>query len=375
MTFFFFSNKQENGHAFILRRYDTGAISLTTMFRAAFPNAPDAEERAEIQWVKENYDLSGNNGSTKDPHITRLAGTWVDPQLAIQLGKAYLLGALVDAVVDATPDPNGNYRRSGKAAVPAPPAAVASATTVTTPLAVQSPTTVVPNSQTDAKTLPTPSPTTNPPAKRRKESSPAPSQSTTSSSIKTPLRPSPSLVKSPSTTRRSTRKSPAPSESPFSVGRSAKRGLKKEPSSSSSSSSKVVVTQTPLKHNKWDLKTVDEEVQLVEDGVAGSELMEEDIKEQRKLLEEMKQQQQAGLPRSVAEDESMGDSVETTALTTKKREREDEEQQSLAFDFKEPEREERTIATNRRVGRFYLEPRAKSFAWGVAAFAVGMGAV
>ncbi len=354
------------------------------MFRAAFPNAPDADERAEIQWVKDNYDLSGNNGSTKDPHITRLAGTWVDPQLAIQLGKVYSLGALVDAVVEATPDPNGNYRRSGKAA--APPPAVASATvnnivTTTsgsiTSSAVQSSTTVVPNPQSDAKTLPTPSPTMNPPAKRRKESSPAPSQSTTSSSIKTPLRPSPSLVKSPSTTRRSTRKSPAPSESPFSAGRTPKRGLKKEPSSSSSSTTTRVVTQTPLKHNKRDLKTVDEEVQLVEDGVAGSELMEEDMKEQKKLLERLMQHQQAVLARSATEDEdeSMGDSVETTTLTKKKREREDEDEQLLAFDFKEPEREERAIATNRRVGRFYLEPRAKSFAWGVAAFAVGMGAV
>ncbi|KAJ3484474.1 hypothetical protein NLJ89_g11976 [Agrocybe chaxingu] len=63
----------ESGHAFILRRFDTGAVSLTTMFRAAFPNASDYEEKVEIQWVKEHHDLSGNNGSTKDTHITRLA--------------------------------------------------------------------------------------------------------------------------------------------------------------------------------------------------------------------------------------------------------------------------------------------------------------
>jgi len=58
----------------------------------------------------------------------------------------------------------------------------------------------------------------------------------------------------------------------------------------------------------------------------------------------------------------------------KKREREDENV-PLKFDFKEPEREQRTILTNRRVGRFNMEPRTKSFAWGLAAFAVGMGAV
>lgn len=60
-----------------------------------------------------------------------------------------------------------------------------------------------------------------------------------------------------------------------------------------------------------------------------------------------------------------------------KREREEEggEKEELRFDFKEPETEERQIATNKRVSRFKLEPRTKSFAWGVAAFAIGMSAV
>lgn len=349
------------------------------MFRAAFPNAPDADEKAEIQWVKENYDLSGNNGSTKDPHITRLAGTWVDPELATQLGKVYSLGALVDAIVDATPDPNGTYRRSIKAGgggsttapTPAVPPPTVNANTTTPNSTVQSPPTV----QSDVKTLPTPSPTTNPPAKRRKESSPAPSSHSATSS-KTPSRLSPSLVKSPAATRRSTRKSPASSpairaESPFSAsGRTPKRGLKKEQSLSR-------VSKTP---SKRELKTVDEEVQMVEDGVAGSELMEEDIKEQKKLikdLEEMRQQQQLAALAKSDKDEIMGyDCVENSsvATATKKREREDEDQ-PLTFDFKEPEKEERPIATNRRVGRFHLQPRTKSFAWGVAAFAVGMSAM
>ncbi|KAJ2936667.1 hypothetical protein H1R20_g425, partial [Candolleomyces eurysporus] len=57
-----------------------------------------------------------------------------------------------------------------------------------------------------------------------------------------------------------------------------------------------------------------------------------------------------------------------------KRARQDEDE-PLKFQFKEPEAEERQIATNRRVGRFNMEPRTKSIAWGLAAFAVGMGAV
>jgi len=67
------------------------------------------------------------------------------------------------------------------------------------------------------------------------------------------------------------------------------------------------------------------------------------------------------------------ESMEEDTPATLKRAREDEEE--LRFDFKEPEVGERTIATNRRVSRFQMEPRTKSFAWGVAAFAVGMGAV
>lgn len=89
------------------------------MFRAAFPNASDAEERAELQWVKDNHDLSGNNGSTRDSHITRLAGTWVDTVLAADLGEQYALGQLIKIVADAQPDPNANYKRSAKSATAA----------------------------------------------------------------------------------------------------------------------------------------------------------------------------------------------------------------------------------------------------------------
>lgn len=38
-------------HAFILRRYDTNAVSLTTMFKVAFPGSTDDEEKREMDWV------------------------------------------------------------------------------------------------------------------------------------------------------------------------------------------------------------------------------------------------------------------------------------------------------------------------------------
>ena len=41
----------KNAHAFILRRYDTNAISLTTMYKVAFPGASEEDERREMEWV------------------------------------------------------------------------------------------------------------------------------------------------------------------------------------------------------------------------------------------------------------------------------------------------------------------------------------
>ena len=339
------------------------------MFRAAFPNAGENDEKAEIHWVKENFDLSGNNGSSNDPHTTRLAGTWIDPQLALELAKDYSLGSLVKIIVDATPDPNGNYRRSARGTTVGPATSVLApplkSTTSTTVLAstAQSSTIVVSKTPSSTKTLPTPSPTsTKPPSKRRKETLSVPSPA--ASSVKPLLRVSASPSASKTTVvapRRSNRKSKSPAPrtmAPLPV-RTPKRGIRKDQSAMTSSS--------------LDLAAVDEEGQIVEDGVAGTELMEEDIKEQKRLITELKKEEEAALPSWQPGETSMEES-DHTSTSSKKREREDEDQ-PLAFEFKEPEKEERAIATNSRVTRFTLEPRTKSFAWGVAAFAVGMGAV
>lgn len=89
--------------------------------------------------------------------------------------------------------------------------------------------------------------------------------------------------------------------------------------------------------------------------------MSQDIAEQKELIERLKAERDAS-------------SMEADTL---KRARDDEEDEGteFRFQFKEPEVQQRQIATNKRVGRFHLEPRQKSFAWGVAAFAIGMSAV
>ncbi|KAE9407702.1 hypothetical protein BT96DRAFT_82104 [Gymnopus androsaceus JB14] len=312
------------GHAFILRRYDTGAVSLTTMFRAAFPKADDQSEKDEVQWVKENYDLSGNNGSSKDPSITRLAGTWVSPELARELGQAYLLGNLISLVVDAHPDPDATYRRSGKGATT--PKAPSSVDIATKPQSVVSPT-AAPN-----------------PSKRRKESSPVRTTTTI------PASPPPEKRILP---RRTTRtKSPAPI--PLVKTPSRKSVIRREREREREPKAEVL---TPGGSDETAVE--DEEVEAVED-VAGEELRQQDIAEQKILIEDLKAKRDAA------------ESGSQPAVVKRSRE---EEEEALRFNFKEPEVGERAIATNRRVGGYFEEPRHQSLAWGIAAFAFGIGAV
>ena len=315
------------------------------MFRAAFPNAPEHEEKSELQWVRDNYDLTANNGGSHNQSITRLAGTWVGPALARTLGNAYALGAIIDAVVEATPDPKGNYRRSNKAATGAANGNVSvEAATSYSKGSISA-------SHAASKSLPTPSPSYAPsPAKRRKEASPTPA------SVAAPVSPSPNKVPLP---RRSARtKSPAPK-------------VAVAPRTKTPKPVRVVKREEIVTPGGSDETAVDEEGESVEDGVTGSELHQQDVAEQKKLIADLKAKREEDA-RSKPVDEA-DESMEEDTPVTLKRAREDEEE--LRFDFKEPEVGERTIATNRRVSRFQMEPRTKSFAWGMAAFAVGMGAV
>ncbi|KAG7451137.1 uncharacterized protein BT62DRAFT_400267 [Guyanagaster necrorhizus] len=318
-----------SGHAFILRRYDTGAISLTTMFRAAFPTASEQEEKEEIAWVKDNFDLTGNNGSSRDTTITRLAGTWVSPDLAMSLAESYSLGGLINVVVNARPDPGANYRRSGKGAA---------TNTSTVPRATPASPAEASSIRLSSKAPPSPAPAPNP-AKRRKESSPLPAKS---------------QEKAPTLRRSARTKSPAPQVSAV--------------------PSKSPTTKTPRKSTRRELvdtpggseqTVVDEEGDAVED-VMGSELHQQDVAEQKALIEGLKAQ------RDALKTETEND-MDVDVKPKGKRGREEEE--TLKFEPKEQETEPRVFATNTRVSRWKMEPQTKSMAWGVAAFLFGAGAV
>lgn len=321
---FMSDQQQDSGHAFILRRYDTGAVSATTMFRAAFPTSTDQEEKEELAWVKDSYDLAGNNGSSRDTSIARLAGVWVDPEVALTLGERYGLGRLVTGVVDATPSPTANYRRSGKSNV-TPKGSESSHTVAPTPLKTVS----------TNKTSSTPS--KEPPTKRIKQSSPAPRS------------PSPATHKPSPAPRRSMRaKSP-------SLRAAAIEPLKAIKTPKKSSSRREVVVDMS---GGSEQTVVDEDANGLEK-VINHDLHTQDIAEQKELIQGLKAQ------RAAAQDMD-------TDTTKSKRTR--EEEQALTFNPKPQEIEPRAIATNRRVSRFQMEPKTKSAAWGAAVFVVGVAA-
>lgn len=98
-------------HAFVLRRYDTDAISLTTMYKVAFPGASEDDEKREMEWVRSSFDTRNTNGDRENGKV-RLAGQWVSRHLAVHLAPAYNMKALVTTLARAVPDPTVEYRKS-----------------------------------------------------------------------------------------------------------------------------------------------------------------------------------------------------------------------------------------------------------------------
>ena len=306
------------------------------MFRAAFPTASDESERVEANWVKANYDNSGGNRAGK----ARFAGTWVTTDVAVNIADEYSLGKIISPLTDARPDPNTEYRKSSRAQQQQQ----------------------TPDKGTPApKQLPTPSPSMpapNPP-KRRREASPASTKApsiASSSPAKSPL--SPILVRR---SQRTTSPAPPPTPKPASQkGANTPKSPK--------------VSRSPLKTRRLEVVTpagsdetaVDDEIPEVPEPD-----MKEDIREQKEMIEAFKAQREANLRAHTAGDEDAA----MVEGSEKKREREDENA-SLQFNFKEPETQERQIATNRRIARLpELTPERRSFAWGVAAFAAAVGVV
>ena len=68
-------------------------------FHAAFPNASDSDEKLEVAWTKDTYDL---NGSLRDSHINRPVGVCDDVSYtsAAAMGDVTVNGDEKDQAVD-----------------------------------------------------------------------------------------------------------------------------------------------------------------------------------------------------------------------------------------------------------------------------------
>lgn len=316
------------GHAFILRRFDTGAISLTTMFRAAFPSASDDAEKAEANWIRANYELSGANGSgaaiPRDPAAPklRLAGTWVNPDIAMNIADVYALAHIVQPLASANPDPHVEYRRSNKATEASNSPQQQNGTPTKTGLPTPP----------DRGSQPNPS-------KRRKESSPVPITTNGNTATGTS-----SIV------RQSTRrKTPIPVPNVTA------------PRSTRSSMQKVETVITSISQQTLVNEEADEDIAEV----PGPDPLV-DIEEQKALISRLKAERSTG---GLSATSSGGAS---TSSGIKRTHGESESDREMQFEFKEPEAEKRQIITNRRIN---LQPEQKSAAWGVALFAAGFAAM
>ncbi|KLO09897.1 hypothetical protein SCHPADRAFT_943300 [Schizopora paradoxa] len=334
------------GHAFVLRRFDTGAISLTTMFRAAFPSAHQDTENTENQWVKANFDNRDTNGSGKDPSARlRLAGTWVTAEVAQYLAAEYNLEHIIRPLANAQPESHQPYRRSTKAS-PQKPATTSSTATAS-----------------DAH-----------PNKRRKESSPLPVPESA------PAPPTPTHVDLRTTTapRRSGRStvSPAPSQQSRASRTKppSKRTAQRVTATSTTTTSTTIVTngKEPIRlATPAESDAPDYDNDIAE--IPGPDISA-DIAEQKELIAKLKAERDAG-KQALDVDTSMDPDEPEDSGSQLKRSREEAEK-PLQFDFKEPSSPttERAIATNSRLRLPRLEPQQKSAAWGALWFAAGLTA-
>ena len=305
------------------------------MFRTAFPTASEEMERREAAWVKAVYDTTSVHKSGK----VRFAGTWVTPQVATIIANDYGLQAIIQPLTDAVPDPNIVYRKLNREGQQPTPT-----TSPSQPLPISAQST----------------PREAHPAKRRREASPvaspaaspapavAAAMATPARPAKTPLRAA--VMATPDSRRSARLRSPAPPVTPMTAT-----------SPKTPKTAKAVHEHLVSTHAGSDETVVEEEdAEVVK---VSRPTMEEDIREQKELIERLK-----------AERDAEFSSTATLVDTAPKRAR--EESVELKLNIKEPESEERALVTNSRIrGSKPMAPERKSLAWGALAFALGMGAV
>ncbi|KAM0754551.1 hypothetical protein T439DRAFT_321586 [Meredithblackwellia eburnea MCA 4105] len=91
------------GH--IIKRFDTNAVSASSLFRAAFPTATDTDEEVEMKWISK-----GCRGKYGDTHAAglehdetkKLSGTWIPVNKAAALAREYSVLKFAQELIDFT---------------------------------------------------------------------------------------------------------------------------------------------------------------------------------------------------------------------------------------------------------------------------------
>jgi len=84
------------------------------MFRAAFPDASEDDEKNDTAWIKQSYDIAGANGGYRGntKQILRLAGIWLPVEAALAVAESYAIHTMVKPLTEAEPDPSQHLKKS-----------------------------------------------------------------------------------------------------------------------------------------------------------------------------------------------------------------------------------------------------------------------
>ncbi|EGG03912.1 uncharacterized protein MELLADRAFT_117186 [Melampsora larici-populina 98AG31] len=91
-----------SGH--LIKRFDTNAISASSFFRAAFPDASVEDEQAHMSYFTDVYDTATAGGDHIGPEC-KLTGTWVPVAHAESIAEWYGLSKFAADLI-TFPDPN-----------------------------------------------------------------------------------------------------------------------------------------------------------------------------------------------------------------------------------------------------------------------------
>ncbi|KAK4053452.1 hypothetical protein OIV83_001619 [Microbotryomycetes sp. JL201] len=104
------------GH--IIKRFDTGAVSASSLFRAAFPTASSEDEATEMAWIRKGS--KGKYGDTRKAgaehdETQKLSGVWIPAESAHILAKEYGILRFAQDVIDYTIEDHPATEASGAA--------------------------------------------------------------------------------------------------------------------------------------------------------------------------------------------------------------------------------------------------------------------